>query len=216
MQDEGRNEALTGLEIIITIAFFCIFIWLCGSIIFNAVMPDIFSNNKTHGGLVGFAVGDEDNIMMIDGICYGAQNTGGVFEEVELQSKETTSLSLGSCTIPLSLLTGQQVSIDMGDAKILFMYNDVTEELSYSDKRPLLESSWTIAQKSNMIPLVSADSDIILEPNEIFTILVYPAANVPANEKFSVEVTPKSNNPLKINPTVPPQITSQRIVELFV
>jgi len=216
MQDENRNDAITGLELIIAIAVICIFIWLCGSIVFNAVMPHFNNSSGPRGGFVGFATGESADILIIDGTCFGAQNTGGDFLGVELSAKDNTGPEMGSCTIPLRLYSYQQVSIEISNAKILFSYNGKTEELSYSDKRPLVSPSWTIAQKSNIIPLANADSDIILEPNEIFTILVYPEESVPAEKKFSVVVTPQSYNPLSINTAVPPEIVSQRIVELYV
>lgn len=224
MKNEPGNEALTGLEIIILTAFLCIFIYLCASVVFGAVMPDIFSKNKnaqnsaeSPGGIIGFATDETAEILIRDGTCYGAQNKGGVFEGVELIPKEPVSANLGACTIPLRLSFGKQISINLEDAVILFRLDSDsqnTEELKYSDLRPLPKSSWTIADKSGLIPLASADSDNILEPNEIFTILVYPKFNVEPYQKFSVDFTPKSLNPLNIAFTVPPQIISQRIVEL--
>ncbi|MBN2733743.1 MAG: hypothetical protein JXQ82_02650 [Methanomicrobiaceae archaeon] len=212
MRDFNRSEAMTGLELIIVIAILCIFLYISGSIVFNAVMPG--KSPESPGGLVGFAVDESDEILMTDGTSYGAQNTGGVFLSVELNPKEQSNTDLGSCTIPIKLFIGRQVAVDLSTAEIIFKYNEITETLYYSEKRPLISPCWTIADKSSMIPLSSADEDNVLEPNEIFTVLVYPKTNVPAHEEFSVSITPESVHPFVVKTVVPPEITKHRIVEL--
>ncbi|MDD3407847.1 MAG: hypothetical protein PHP13_07175 [Methanomicrobium sp.] len=216
MDEYSRCDAVTGLEIIIAVSFICILTLICGILVFSPDIQDLNSSTSLHGGFVGFAEGETADILIVDGVCYGVQNKGGVILGVELSAKESIDSGMGSCTIPIRLISYQQTSINMADIKVIFSNNGITEKLSYSDQRPLKCPSWTIAQKSNLIPLACADSDIILEANEIFTILVFPETSVPAREKFTAAIAPGSYNPLSITAAVPPEINSQRIVELYV
>ncbi|MBP2133344.1 hypothetical protein J2128_001298 [Methanomicrobium sp. W14] len=215
MRTQSGDEAMTGLEAVIAIGILCIFIYLFGSAVYGAVMPDHNRSYEPHTGIISFATGESSEILVVDGACYGAEDTGGVFQGVELKTEGKNPKAMGSCTIPLKLLIGSPVSVKMNKAVIQFSYGGKTENLSYSNESPLSKPSWTIAQKSSVIPFGDADEDNILEQNEIFTILVYPSSDVPASGQFSVLVTPKSENPLVVSPIVPADITVKRIVTLY-
>ncbi|WOF17109.1 hypothetical protein F1737_10690 [Methanoplanus sp. FWC-SCC4] len=206
-------DGLTGLELIIAIAVICIFIYLFAGIIFNASMPDM--NHKSPGGIVGFAVSETGYLLIVDGDCYGMQDTGGTAGTITLVSENPSSSAMGSCQIPVKLVTGSTGAIEMDGAEIVFTYKNKSEKLSYSGNNPLFKPAWTISDKSGVIPFQDADEDLLLEPNEIFTILVYQSTPVEAYDSFQVSLTPKSSLPLDIGFKVPPQIRQNRIVTLL-
>ena len=209
---DGRDEGLSGLEMIIMAIILCVVLYTVGSIAYSAMSPETHDTS----GLIAGAQNQDKLVLVVSGTAYGIQNDGGEIMGVDLAQKNVSGSEMGSCTIPLKVLVGQMTSVDLDNADMVFTYNGNSEKLPYSNNSPLTAPSWTIAQKSSMIPLGSADEDNILEPNEIFTILVYPDANVPSSGKFSVVITPKAVHPLTVNTAVPPEITIQRIVELYV
>lgn len=211
MRCNRTPEGLTGFEIIIITAVILIFMYIA----ISAVSGAWGATEKNEGGLIVNSVTPESEILVIDGETDGIQDTGGTVMEVNLLCEEPGSSMMGSCLVPVRLLIGSTGSIDMSTAKITFNYNSSSEVLSFTTDATVSRPAWTIADRSNFIPLLEADEDIFLEPNEIFTLLIYPENSVPAEGFFSVSISPEMAVPLKQEFKVPPSIRSQRIVELL-
>ena len=205
------TEGLTGLEIVIIIGVLIVFMYIAATAIAGAYG----ATEKNEGGMVVNAVAPESEILVIDGEPDGIQDTGGNVMEVDLNCKDPDSSSMGSCLIPVRLLIGSTESIDITTVRVLFDYNSVTETLPFTAADTISRPAWTVADRSSVIPLLDADEDLYLEPNEIFTLLIYPENPVPAEEFFSITVSAKMMTPLVQEFRVPPSILSQRIVELL-
>jgi hypothetical protein len=74
---------------------------------------------------------------------------------------------------------------------------------SKSNDRPLEKPSWTIAQQNSLAPLLSSNNNDILEPNEVFIIMVYPGTAITPGEPVSILMRIPGQWPLTVNFTVP-------------
>lgn len=211
MRHERSREGLTGLEMIIIIAILLVFVYAAASAIFGACG----TADKKVGGIVAGAVGDESEILVTDGDSNGVQDTGGVIMGISLACQKPQPSMMGSCLIPVRLLTGSTGSIDMSTATVTFNTGQVRENLPFITDTTLDKPGWTIADRSHMIPLIEPDQDIYLEPNEIFTLLLYPENPVSAGESFSITLSAANAVPLNEGFRVPPSIKSHRIVVLI-
>jgi uncharacterized membrane protein len=205
------SEGLTGLEIIIIIAVLLIFMYIAASAIAGAYS----ATEKKEGGMIVNSVAPESEILVIDGETDGIQDTGGAVMSVNLICENPDSSMMGSCMIPVRLLVGNTRSIDITTVKVLFNYNSITETLPFMAADTISRPAWTVADRSSIIPLLDADEDLSLEPNEVFTLLIYPENSVPAEEFFSITISAERMTPLIQKFRVPPAIRSQRIVELL-
>ncbi len=211
MRRDHTGDGLTGLEMIITIAIILFFMYVAFSAIFGAVG----GADKKEGGIIAGSVGGESNIMVTGGTSNGVQDTGGAIMGISLTCEDPDPSVMGSCLIPVRLLTGSMGSVDMSTAKLTFEYGHDTETPAFTTGTSVGKPSWTIADRSHIIPVMQADEDIYLEPNEIFTLLIYPGNPVPAEKKFSITISPENAAPLELIYMVPPSIRKQRIVELM-
>ncbi|MBN1432347.1 MAG: hypothetical protein JW931_06200 [Methanomicrobiaceae archaeon] len=211
MRRDHTRDGLTGLEMIITIAILLFFMYVAFSAIFGAVG----GADKNEGGIIAGSVSRESEILVTGGASNGVQDTGGAIMGISLICEDPDPSVMGGCLIPVRLLTGSMGSIDMSTAKLTFEYGYNTETPAFTTGTSVSKSSWTIADTSHIIPVMQADEDIYLEPNEIFMLLVYPGNPVPAEKKFSITLSPKNATPLELIYMVPPSIRKQRIVELM-
>jgi hypothetical protein len=62
---------------------------------------------------------------------------------------------------------------------------------------------WSIVRKRGILPGTSADTDDILEPNEMFSILVSPSANLAPGTPFTITMTIPHVRPLSVERVVP-------------
>lgn len=211
MRCNENPEGITGLELIITIAVILVFIYIVISAVFGAVEPV----DAKEGGVIGASVNFESEPLVTDGESNGVQDTGGEILGITLICDSPNPSSMGSFLIPVRLLIGSTGSIDISASKVSFIYDDHTEYPKYTNASSIKKSSWTVGDRKDFIPLLEADEDLMLEPNEIFTLVIYPETPVPPDGVFSVEISPPGDTPLKLRYRVPPTIESQRIVDLI-
>ncbi|GEM_PF-781427 len=211
MRIDRTMDGLTGLEMIIAISALLIITCISASLITGGSGE----TEKAGGGLIVSAAGPESEILVTDGESEGIQDAGGTILDINLVCNNPEPSVMGSCLIPVRLLTGSTGIVDMSTAKVGFKYSGETEELAFSQNTSLVKPAWTIADRSHLIPLMQADGDIYLEPNEIFTLLIYPQNGVAAEDRFTVTISPKEAVPLSISLKVPPSIRSHRIVGLL-
>jgi len=206
-------EGMTVLELLILTGLFLIFIGLFGGTIFNAFFD---SDAQMTGGLVSKSVSSETTIIYTEGSISGHQDICGTFDGVKLYTAKPESSRLGSILIPVktTISTYTKNPVDARSFTVTVCYSDNSETLPYSEKEPLEKPAWTIAEKSGYIPLQDADDDYLIEPNEIFDILVYPGSSLPAEANFGVEISSGSGIPLREDLKVPPGITSKKVVIL--
>jgi hypothetical protein len=204
---------MTVLELLILTGLFLIFIALFGGTIFSAFFG---SDAQITGGIVSESVRDETALIYIEGSISGYEDICGVFDGVKLYTEKPDSRKLGSILLPVKTTISSYTKnhIDIRTLTVTVYYTGSSETLPYSEKNPLEKPSWTVAQKSGYIPLKDADDDYLIEPNEIFDILVYPGNSLPSGANLGVEILSGAGMSLKEKLTVPPQINSQQVVIL--
>lgn len=205
-----RECALTGLEITITIAAVVLvvtaFILTSGG--------SLFTGGGTPGGLIPGAIGETGYGLITDGDIFGFEDTCGPFEGVDLVCVNPNPGKMGSLFVTVRLITGDMGAIDMEKVKVVFSSVHGEEVLAMKSTRPLERSSWTITGRSHVLPHHDTDEDNLLEPNELFEILIYPSVPLADYSKFTVTINYPGGVPLKITRTVPPQIRADKVVDL--
>ncbi|WP_157202251.1 hypothetical protein [Methanoplanus limicola] len=204
---------MTVLELLILTGLFLIFIGLFGSTIFSAFFG---SDAQMTGGIVSESVRDETTVIYTEGSISGYEDICGTFDGVELYTEKPDSRKLGSILLPVKTTISSYTKnpVDVRSFTVTIYYSASSETLPYSEKNPLEKPSWTVAEKSGYIPLQDADDDYLIEPNEIFDILVYPGSSLSSGANFGVEISSGTGMSLKEKLTVPPQINSQKVVIL--
>lgn len=205
-----RECALTGLEITIIVAAVVIVV----TVLILTPVGSLFTGGGTPGGLIPAAIGETGYSLITDGDIFGFEDTCGPFEGVDLVCVNPNPGKMGSLFVTVRLITGDMGAIDMEKAEVVFSSVHGEEVLAMKSTRPLERSNWTITGRSHALPHHDADEDNILEPNELFEILIYPSVPLADYSKFTVTINYPGGVPLKITRTVPPQIRSDKVVDL--
>jgi hypothetical protein len=138
----------------------------------------------------------------------GYQDISGTVYGVAVSNPSPDPSKMGLVSLPVRIQQFTQgpegpPEIDMRKTRIWFTANGKIEELPLSNNRPLVKPAWTVGGKSG------ADEDDFLEPDEIFTLLVYPGTPIGPGTPFSIDVRMGGQWPLTVNMTVPGQIQPQ-------
>lgn len=206
-------EGMTVLELLILTGLFLLFTALFGGTIFSAFFG---SDTEMTGGIVSESVRDETTVIYTEGSISGYADICGNFDGVELYTEKPDSRKLGSVLLPVKTTISSYTKnpVDVRSFTVTVYYSGSSENLPYSEKNPLEKPAWTVAQKSGYIPLQDADDDYLIEPNEIFDILVYPGSPLPSGANFGIEISSGTGMPLREDLKVPPQINSKQVVIL--
>jgi len=205
-----RECALTGLEITIVIAVVVIIV----TVLILTPVGSLFTGGGTPGGFIPAAAEETGHSLITDGDIFAFEDTCGPFEGVDLVCTNPNPEKMGSLFVTVRLITGDMGAIDMEKAEVVFSSVNSEEVLAMKSTRPLQRPNWTITGKSHVLPHHDADEDNILEPNELFEILIYPSVPLADYSKFTVTIKSPGGVPLKITRTVPPQIRVHRVVDL--
>jgi len=92
---------------------------------------------------------------------------------------------------------------DLSKATVVLATPAGSEILPLQNARTLSRPGWSIIRKGGLLPGTSADADNILEPNEVFSILVLPSGNLLPGTPFSITMSMPDVRPLAVNRTVP-------------
>ncbi len=138
----------------------------------------------------------------------GYQDISGTVYGVPVSNPSPDPSKMGLVSLPVRIQQFTEgpegpPSIDMRKTRIWFTANGKIEELPRYDNRPLIKPSWTVGGKSG------ANDDDFLDPNEVFTLLVYPGTPIGPGTPFSIDVRMGGQWPLTVNMTVPAQIQAQ-------
>ena len=141
----------------------------------------------------------------------GYQDISGTVYGVAVSNPSPDPSKMGLVSLPVRIQQFTQgpegpPSIDMRKTRIWFTANGNIEELPLSNNRPLVKPAWTVGGKSGISEGTSANTDDFLDPNEVFTLLVYPGTPIGPGTPFSIDVRMGGQWPLTINMTVPGQI----------
>lgn len=147
------------------------------------------------------------DVLITDGDVYGFADNGGPYEGITVAEGPMNPDTMGAVSLSLRLMEGEMGGVNMETADVRISETENIEGLRYSGNMPLSRPNWTVASRTHMQAGMQADNDLIIEPGEIFTILVYPSITLPPETVFSIQVQAGKGEPFTITRKVPGHIT---------
>ncbi|MCX6698479.1 MAG: hypothetical protein NTV68_00905 [Methanomicrobiales archaeon] len=195
IRDEGEFSLVLGLLVVAI---------LVGLIIFSLLIFPSFKG----GTNIGTKLSNVPYPPIIAADVTGYADISGLVGNVMVKTMTPDPGKMGSVSLPITIQqftegAGGPPSIDMRKTHIWFTANGKQTELPLTETRPLTKPAWTIAGKSGVSAGYSANQDDFLEPNELFTLMIYPGNALPPGTPFSIDVGLAGQWPLTVNMTVP-------------
>ncbi|WAI00152.1 hypothetical protein [Methanogenium organophilum] len=192
-----REDAVTGADLVIA------FIVVLGVLfVIHILLGSPFTADHDEGAIPQNIEASAD-ALITDGDVYGFADTGGPYEGVTVAEGLTNPDTMGAVSLSLRLMEGEMGGVDMESADVRISWNEHIEGLRYSGNMPLQRPNWTVASRTHVQAGEQADNDFIIEPGEIFTILVYPSAGLTPETAFSIQVQAGKGEPFTITRKVP-------------
>jgi len=193
----SREDAVTGADIvvgiIVVIGLLVVVHYLLGS--------PLTANHD--GGIIPNFIEASADALITDGDVYGFADNGGPYEGITVAEGPTNPERMGAVSLSLRLMGGEMGGVNMETADVRISAKEHIEGLRYSGNMPLERPNWTVASRSHVNAGEQADNDLIIEPGEIFTILVYPAEGLSPETVFSVQIQNGKGAPYTITRRVP-------------
>ena len=207
-QLHGNENAFTGLEIVILLVIAVLILGYTGyAEVSHGKTPPVGAQQKQKQGMIVNDVVATSNLLTDPGGIFGYPAVDRTIDGVPVRFKTQDPAMLGAFELtiqPFMMTTGY---IDMGHASVLWVNGNDQEKLSLVQTPQLICPNWTITNKANIVPLKSADQDLLLEPGEQFTLLVCPAGHAAPYQQFTLTIAPENGEILPLTRTVPPGIT---------
>ncbi|MFA5236398.1 MAG: hypothetical protein WC362_00905 [Methanoregula sp.] len=195
------EDALTVLGVIVIILGILVLVY--GVLIF--LSPG--EGGTRQGGMLHSFASNSGDLMRPVGPAYVFSAVNGTPAGVSVRYPHPDSGRMGAAEMTVALFIGDMGGVDFDTVRVVWVSGGIAETIPRQDSRPLVCPGWTIAGKSNMLPLKTADSDNILEPNEQFEIFVCPANTTAPYQQFSLTIIPPGNtSPPIVSATVPPLV----------
>jgi hypothetical protein len=177
---------------------------LVGLIIFSLFIYPSFSG----GTNIGTKLSNVPFPPAIAADVTGYADISGQAGNVTVHTATPDPEKMGSVTLPITIQqftegAGGPPAIDMRKTQVWFTANGKNAALPWIETRPLTKPAWTIAAKSGISAGYTANQDDFLEPNEVFTLMIYPGTALPPGTPFSIDVLLAGQWPLTVNMTVP-------------
>ncbi|KAF1078573.1 hypothetical protein [Methanogenium sp. MK-MG] len=192
-----REDAVTGADLVIGV------IAVIGLLIMVHFLLGSPLTTDHKRGIIPNAIEASADALITDGDVYGFADSGGPYEGVTVAEGPANPETMGAVSLSLRLIGGEMGGVNMETADIRISAKDHIEGLRYSGNMPLQRPNWTVASRSHVNAGEQADNDLIIEPGEIFTILVYPSKGLPPETVFSVQVQSGKGEPYTITRKVP-------------
>ena len=193
----SREDAITGADIVVSI------IAVIGLLVIAHYLLGSPLTANHNGGIIPNFIEASADALITDGDVYGFADNGGPYEGVTVAEGPTHPEKLGAVSLPLRLMGGEMGGVNMETADVRISTEGHIEGLRYSGNMPLERPNWTVASRSHVTAGEQADNDLIIEPGEIFTILVYPAEALSPETVFSVQIQSGKGEPYTIIRKVP-------------
>jgi hypothetical protein len=147
-----------------------------------------------------------------DGDVIGYADLSGTLGLAVVENLRPSPSELGAVQLRLKLssvrmMWEQGTGADLGNATVTFTSPTGTKTLPKSTRPVLQKPGWKIVQKGSTLPGQTANSNELLEPNEVFVLFVYPSAPLPRNTPFTIRITIPDQNPVTIIRMVPDPVT---------
>ncbi len=200
--NSSRSDAITGADIVVGI------IAVIGILILVHYLLGSPLTADHERGIIPNAVEASADALISDGDVYGFADNGGPYEGVTVADGLTNPETMGAVSLSLRLIEGEMGGVNMETADVRISVKEHIEGLRYSGNMPLERPNWTVASRSHVTAGEQADNDLIIEPGEIFTILVYPSEGLPPDTAFSVQIQTGKGEPYTMTRMVPGAIQS--------
>ena len=192
-----REDAVTGADIVIGIIAVLGILFIIHILLGSPLTAD---HDK---GIIPQSIESSADALITDGDVYGFADNGGPYEGVAVAEGPTNPETMGAISLSLRLIEGEMGGVNMETADVRISTKEHIEGLRYSGNMPLSRPNWTVASRTHVTSGETADNDLILEPGEIFTILIYPSVGLPPETSFSIQVQAKKGEPFTITRKVP-------------
>lgn len=195
--NHSHEDAVTGAELVVG------FIAVIGILFIVHIMLGSPLTADHEKGIIPKFVEASADALITDGDVYGFADNGGPYEGVTVAEGPTHPEMMGAVSLSLRLIGGEMGGVDMETADVRISAPEHVEVLRYSGNMPLQRPNWTVASRSHVNAGEQADNDLIIEPGEIFTILLYPAEGLSPETVFSIEIHSGKGMPFTITRRVP-------------
>lgn len=196
-----REEAVTGADLVIGIIAVLGVLFVIHILLGSPITAD------HDEGVIPRTIEVSADALITDGDVYGFADTGGPYEGVTVAEGPGNPDTMAAVSLSLRLLEGEMGGVDMETADVRITTKEHIEGLRYSGNMPLVRPNWTVASRTHVTAGAQADNDLVIEPGEIFTILVYPAMSLPPETTFSIQVQAGTGEPFTLTRKVPGHIT---------
>jgi hypothetical protein len=198
----GREDAFTGLELVIVAATVILFAAVSGYFLITGT-----GSAAEHRGYLPEALSMSGDHLRTVGSVFGFSAVDTFQDGISIRFQNPDRDRLGAAQLSVALFTGHSEGLDMSRARILWMTDGNVEELSRTSGTILICPNWTIARKTSILPGQTADADTILEENEQFVLLICPSGGALPYQQFTIAVSPAGNAlPLPVSLTAPASI----------
>ncbi|WP_254059072.1 archaellin/type IV pilin N-terminal domain-containing protein [Methanogenium sp. MK-MG] len=186
----NKEEGFTGLEAAIVLIAFVVVAAVFSYVVLGA---GFFTTQKSQE-VVYTSVDMASSSMEIIGDVYGLNDTAGT--------------SLDTIRFTLGLAAGGS-PVDFSTVQMVFA---TSEHVDILNKSPTLVSvsdpgagNWSIFEGAS-------DTDVLLEGNDMFTIVAMPANNLSANQLFNLEIRPSVGAAFGLKRTIPAKINKVNLL----
>ena len=196
-----KEEGITGLEVICLLIFLAVAIYV--------VFTHVYTPNEDGGtprGLIAGAVYESGDSVRMYGMPVGYSSVSREIEGIDAVAATENPSALGFLLVSVTPLIGD-LAIDLDRMEMTIVSSGTKTLIIRSRGASVGPGNWTIAGKSNMIPMKSADEDDLLEASEIFDLLISMPEPFFPYQKFSVVLSPEHGVPYTQKLTVPPLFT---------
>lgn len=186
---------------------------LAAAILFSLLLYVLFiptgyaSGTAAWSGLVRVT-----DTLVLNGHITGYADLPGPFGTVRVDNPAPSPDRLGAVQVPVKLASfrlnwEEGTGADLGNATVLFTGPAGTEVLTGSSGPVLKRSSWAVIRKGSILPGQAGNGNMLLEPNEVFVLFIYPSAPLPPRTPFSVTIAIPQENSFTVSRVVPATVS---------
>ena len=188
-----QEDAVTGIELVLVVAVIIIAAGLILGFHGDENVNPEGSCTGSPQGILTSSVRTTGDLLRPVGTVFGYSAVDTVQNGIAIRYKQPDPTKLGAVQITVSLMIGDMGGVDMDKTTVGWMMNGKNEVIKKTSPPMLLCPNWTISQKLNMLPGMSADADEILEPNEQFVLIICPSTGVSPNEQATLTIAPEGD-----------------------
>jgi len=153
----------------------------------------VFPTVDTGSSAYSWFQGSADNMVLVGGLT-GYPDNNGLLGQVTVANPNPDPNAMGALLLNIRLDSVRMVldsssGVDLDKSTVTITSLRGVEQLRETETLPMKNPGWTIAAKTGTLPYQSADADNILEPNEAFSLFMYPAHALPPLTQFTIVVT---------------------------